>query len=389
MFSKFTTSLLVALTLVLTGVPSAYAVPMNYIGAWNTTTTYAAGSVVIYNKATFYSLKAGNQNQKPTISPTYWQAIGDGGNTILNGTGAPVSTLGRRGDFYIDTANMHLYGPKTTAWPAAYVSMVGPQGPQGPMGLTGAQGDTGATGATGATGPQGPVGLTGATGATGAAGEPGPRGDTGATGPQGLAGPQGSQGDQGIPGPAGPQGPAGPAGVVLKADGPCFSNTGRLVDCGNGTFTDSVTGLIWLADPDCTTLVPLDWAAANEAAASLGDGDCGLTDASASGDWRLPTAEEWQWSATIFSGYPALAAATWWSSLTDGSQPTHAMAAQYRPWPDRPLQAHTIPGLAGPWGAKPTKRQGGWPNNRVWRGGLPLPADGSQRRDHQGPGDGV
>ena len=54
------------------------------------------------------SLKAGNQNQKPTISNTYWQAIGDGGNTILNGTGAPVSTLGRRGNFYIDIANIPL-----------------------------------------------------------------------------------------------------------------------------------------------------------------------------------------------------------------------------------------------------------------------------------------
>ena len=364
MFSKFTTSLLVALTLVLTGVPSAYAVPMNYIGAWNTTTTYAAGSVVIYNKATFYSLKAGNQNQKPTISPTYWQAIGDGGNTILNGTGAPVSTLGRRGDFYIDTTNMHLYGPKTTAWPAAYVSMVGPRGPQGPMGLTGAQGDTGATGATGATGPQGPVGLTGATGATGAAGEPGPRGDTGATGPQGLAGPQGSPGDQGIPGPAGPQGPAGPAGVVLKADGPCFSNDSRIADCGNGTLTDSVTGLIWLADPDCATLGPLDWAAANEAAASLGDGDCGLTDPSASGDWRLPTPEEWQWSsATLFPGDSSLAAATFWSSSTDGLQPTQAMAAQLDP------------GLT----SRPKTQ-----SYRVWpvRGGQSLPSDAEPGLNH-------
>ena len=238
---KWTQSLLGALALVLTVAPSAYAVTMNYIGAWNSTITYKEGVVVIYNNATFYSLQSRNKNQNPTTTPTYWQAIGDGGNTVLNGTGAPVSTLGIAGDFYIDTTHNRLYGPKTTAWPATYVSMVGPQGPQGPMGLTGAQG---AKGDTGATGPQGPMGLTGATGATGARGEPGPQGETGATGPQGLAGPQGSQGDPGIPGPVGPQGPAGPAGVALKADGPCFSNTNRLADCENGTFTDSLTGLI-------------------------------------------------------------------------------------------------------------------------------------------------
>ena len=369
MFSKFTTSLLVALTLV-TAVPSAYAVPMKYLGAWNTTTTYAAGSVVIYNKATFFSLKAGNKNQEPTTAPTYWQAIGDGGNTVLNGTGAPDSTLGLAGDFYLDTTNMHLYGPKTTAWPAAYVSMVGPRGPQGPMGLTGAQGDTGATGsqgpvgltgdtgAAGATGATGPQGLVGLTGATGAAGEPGPQGDTGATGPQGLAGPQGSQGDPGIPGPAGPQGPAGPAGVVLKADGPCFSNDSQIADCGNGTFTDTVTRLIWLADPDCASLGSMPWAEANETVASLGDGNCGLTDQSASGDWRLPTPEEWQWSsATLFPGYSSLAASTFWSSETDGLQPNQAMALEpdvglssraklgsYRVWPVRGVQS--LPSVA-------------------------------------------
>lgn len=131
--------------------------------------------------------------------------------------------------------------------------MVGPQGPQGPVGITGAQGPQGDPGATGL---QGPVGPVGATGATGAAGEPGPRGEPGATGPEGPAGAQGNKGDPGIPGPTGPEGPAGPPGVVVKADGPCFSNDSRIADCGNGTLTDSVTGLIWLADPDCPPWVP-------------------------------------------------------------------------------------------------------------------------------------
>ena len=37
----------------------------------------------------------------------------------------------------------------------------------------------------------------------------------------------------------------------------------------------------------------LDWAAANQAAAALKSGDCGLTDGSSPGDWRLPTRDEW------------------------------------------------------------------------------------------------
>ena len=37
---------------------------------------------------------------------------GDRGNTILNGTGAPAAGLGNPGDFYMDTQNRTLYGPK-------------------------------------------------------------------------------------------------------------------------------------------------------------------------------------------------------------------------------------------------------------------------------------
>jgi len=59
--------------------------------------------------------------------------------------------------------------------------------------------------------------------------------------------------------------------------------------------TDNVTGLIWLRDAGC--LPATNWAAANDAAAHVKDGDCGLTDGSSPGDWRLPTRDEW--SATI------------------------------------------------------------------------------------------
>jgi hypothetical protein len=76
-----------------------------------------------------------------------------------------------------------------------------------------------------------------------------------------------------------------------RAAGPCFDNLNRYVDCGNGTVTDTVTGLIW-KQPNC--LLSANWTAANEAAARLKNGDCALTDGSSPGDWRLPTKAEWE-----------------------------------------------------------------------------------------------
>ena len=142
-------------------------------------------------------------------------------NTILSGAGVPAKTLGINGDFYIDTKNLNLYGPKTkgvwkitTSLRANEVPVVanvigesgamGPTGPKGEKGDKGATGDRGATGATGATGPQGIQGLTGAKGDTG---------DTGATGPTGAQGAQGSQGIQGLKGDTGATGATGAPGA--------------------------------------------------------------------------------------------------------------------------------------------------------------------------------
>jgi hypothetical protein len=91
-------------------------------------------------------------------------------------------------------------------------------------------------------------------------------------------------------------------------DSPCFDNGNRYVDCGNGTVTDTVTGLIWLKQADCLGEL-LFYAAANQAAAGLKNGDCGgtLTDNSSPGDWRLPTSDEW--SATIARAFELLCGA--------------------------------------------------------------------------------
>jgi hypothetical protein len=86
--------------------------------------------------------------------------------------------------------------------------------------------------------------------------------------------------------------------AVGNPDPPCADNTNRYVDCGNGTVHDTVTNLIWLKNANC--FGQLDYAAAINAAAGLEDGECGLTDGSSPGDWRLPTEAEWQ--ATFKSG---------------------------------------------------------------------------------------
>jgi hypothetical protein len=138
------------------------------------------------------------------------------------------------------------------------------------------------------------------------------------TGPQG---PQGPEGPQGVPGPEGPQGPPGANGLNgtngtngTWAAGPCFATT-RYVDCGNGTVTDSVTGLIWLKQVDC--LADARYVEANNAAAGLKDGDCGLTDGSSPGDWRLPTADEWRATLAAAVSIGCTAANSQGPALTD------------------------------------------------------------------------
>src|SRR5690606_39606414 len=69
-------------------------------------------------------------------------ADGEDGNSVLSGQGAPDPTVGRDGDFYIDTTTWEIYGPKQTTWGSG-TSLVGPQGEQGPPGEAGADGQDG------------------------------------------------------------------------------------------------------------------------------------------------------------------------------------------------------------------------------------------------------
>lgn len=74
----------------------------------------------------------------------------------------------------------------------------------------------------------------------------------------------------------------------------CSDQTGnRFVDCGNGTVTDTQTGLIWLKNASCLGFTGFD--AANQLAADLGEGThaaCNLTDGSSPGDWHLPSLQD-------------------------------------------------------------------------------------------------
>ena len=79
----------------------------------------------------------------------------------LYGSGAPSAGIGRSNDFYLDTTNGVLYGPKASgSWGAGLQLATGQRGPTGATGAAGAAGSS-------ITGPSGAVGATGATGAAG------------------------------------------------------------------------------------------------------------------------------------------------------------------------------------------------------------------------------
>lgn len=78
----------------------------------------------------------------------------------------------------------------------------------------------------------------------------------------------------------------------------------RFTDKGDGTVKDNLTGLIWLKNANC--FGQREWATALNDCNTLNSGECGLTDSSIEGDWRLPNIKELQ--SLIHFGYynPAL-----------------------------------------------------------------------------------
>jgi len=69
----------------------------------------------------------------------------------------------------------------------------------------------------------------------------------------------------------------------------------RFTDNDDGTVRDNLTGLIWIKSPEsCPGGGNGGWEDALQKANNLADGECGLTDGSQPGDWRLPNVRELQ-----------------------------------------------------------------------------------------------
>ena len=188
-----------------------------------------------------YNQASANTLKKLTFTKA-GRVITPGINTILNGRGAPKSTLGIDGDFYIDINTMNIYGPKAKGkWPTS-VSMKGLAGTNGTNGVNGATGATGAKG-TSTTGADGAPGIAGATGAAGSsgAGSSGPAGAQGATGPTGATGPAGPNG---TPGTTGAQGATGPTGTGTTGAQGATGPTGNTGPAGPAGTSESTMGLI-------------------------------------------------------------------------------------------------------------------------------------------------
>lgn len=116
------------------------------------------------------------------------------------------------------------------------------------------------------------------------------------------------------------QTPTVPVAAVAGSDGDLQKGVDRpsprFTGNPDGTVTDNLTGLIWLANANCTETVGaviknseqgrLSWSNAITWSNNLADGDCGLTDSSVAGDWRLPNIFELE-SLRTFQYYdPAL-----------------------------------------------------------------------------------
>lgn len=97
----------------------------------------------------------------------------------------------------------------------------------------------------------------------------------------------------------------------------------RFTDNSDGTVTDNLTGLTWLQNANCFGI--RNWATALTDANTLNSGECGLSDGSAEGDWRLPNVRELQslvdygrYNPALPSGHPfsSVQSNYYWSGST-------------------------------------------------------------------------
>ena len=111
----------------------------------------------------------------------------------------------------------------------------------------------------------------------------------------------------------------------------------RFTDNSDGTVTDHLTGLIWLKNAGCFS--PSNWATALTNANQLANGQCGLTDGSAAGQWRMPNVNELESLVDVSQSIPAVSSGNpftninttnaYWSSTTYTALTTNAMAIRF------------------------------------------------------------
>ncbi len=111
----------------------------------------------------------------------------------------------------------------------------------------------------------------------------------------------------------------------------------RFTDNEDGTVTDNLTGLIWLKDASCEGA--MSWSDALTWSNSLYDGctdcggtnnDCGLTDSSGAGDWRVPNLKELS-SLIDYGAYaPALPSGHPFTGVISGGGAYYWSSTSYR-----------------------------------------------------------
>jgi len=124
-------------------------------------------------------------------------------------------------------------------------------------------------------------------------------------------------------------------GVMGELHGGCDCSGGTLVrdrycDHGDGTVTDLTNCLVWLKNANCFGMKKWvdssTWDDAQTSAGTLKSVDCGLSDGSEEGDWRLPTLSDLKHLTTgtkpILTGgdtapFSDVQSSYYWSSSTD------------------------------------------------------------------------
>ena len=169
-----------------------------YQGTYASTSNYALDDIVSYAGSSYISLMAGNRGNLPTLNPSQWGLLAQGGQGVVGpqGPAGPQGLQGAKGNpglgyvgVYQSTSNYSLsdvvgyqgssyisltdsnHGNTPSLSPAQWgllaAAQVGPTGPAGAVGPAGAQGPAGPQGAAGPTGTSGAPGLPGVQGLPG------------------------------------------------------------------------------------------------------------------------------------------------------------------------------------------------------------------------------